>query len=295
MEIKAEPSNYCVSQYYDSSLIKQCTKELRHITSQLILRSFLFSLMRRMEDNWPVIPHRAAKPVRRIQPNTGCQSPGVEKLYQGHPPRIHPNSQNDVEQGPGPGYASGWGPRFTFRENPRAPFPFQVRPSLQLLCHLITNYTPLLHDNDVGRRRCNQWPNKTIHHHSHRGNKRGDHRGARISEGHHGRQGHRGNRGDRRRKSRQWHRSNRKYRNRGRHREHRASGPRRGHLAGGSSSRPGHRGSGSSRPRGHHGIGSSTRRGDPDSGRRRRHRARGSHRRDPVSGRRRGNPRTSAR
>ena len=79
MEIKAEPSNYCVSQYYDSSLIKQCTKELRHITSQLILRSFLFSLMRRMEDNWPVIPHRAAKPVRRIQPNTGC----VEKLYQG--------------------------------------------------------------------------------------------------------------------------------------------------------------------------------------------------------------------
>ncbi|CAL8399417.1 unnamed protein product [Arctogadus glacialis] len=154
----------------------------------------------------------------------------------------------------------------------------KVRPSLQLLCHLITNYTPLLHDNDVGRRRCNQWPNKTIHHHSHRGNKRGDHRGARISEGHHGRQGHRGNRGDRRRKSRQWHRSNRKYRDRGRHREHRASGPRRGHLAGGSSSHP----------RGHHGIGSSTRRGDPDSGRRRRHRARGSHRRDPVSGRRRG-------
>ncbi|CAL8343683.1 unnamed protein product [Arctogadus glacialis] len=117
----------------------------------------------------------------------------------------------------------------------------KVRPSLQLLCHLITNYTPLLHDNDVGRRRCNQWPNKTIHHHSHRGNKRGDHRGARISEGHHGRQGHRGNRGDRRRKRRQWHRSNRKYpADRGRHREHRASGPRRGHLAGGSSSRPGH-------------------------------------------------------
>ncbi|CAL8352817.1 unnamed protein product [Boreogadus saida] len=158
----------------------------------------------------------------------------------------------------------------------------KVRPSLQLLCHLITNYTPLLHDNDVGRR-CNQWPNKTIHH-SHRGNKRGDHRGARISEGHRGRQGHRGNRGDRRLKSRQWHRSNRKHRDRGRHREHRASGPRRGHLAGGSSSRPGHRGSGSSRPRGHHGRGSSTRRGDPDSGRRRRHRISGGRRRDRTSG-----------
>ncbi|CAL8301649.1 unnamed protein product [Gadus morhua 'NCC'] len=43
----------------------------------------------------------------------------------------------------------------------------KVRPFLQLLCHLISNYTPLLHDSDVGRR-YNQWLNKTIHH-GHRG------------------------------------------------------------------------------------------------------------------------------
>ncbi|CAL8400571.1 unnamed protein product [Boreogadus saida] len=49
---------------------------------------------------------------------------------------------------------------------------------------LISNYTPLLHENDIGRR-YNQWPNKTIHQ-SHRGNNRG------ISGGHRSCQGHRG-------------------------------------------------------------------------------------------------------
>ncbi|CAL8327891.1 unnamed protein product [Arctogadus glacialis] len=87
----------------------------------------------------------------------------------------------------------------------------KVRPSLQLLCHLITNYTPLLHDNDVGRRRATNGPTKPSTTTATGGTNVATTGGARISEGHHGRQGHRGNRGDRRRKSRQWHRSNRKY------------------------------------------------------------------------------------